>query len=190
MELLLQVGDEWIRRQRSAGCAAAQFCWIKASAVAMHLVAQPREQWREVAPRMLIVEIQHANPYYDDSYAVNSATLGPYGDAITHELIPYIEEKFRGIGQGWSRFLYGGSTGGWEALGVQVILVAQFFKGELKGDAAGTDRTVEILKQHAPRAEKEGVIFGLENYLSAEENLAILDRVGSPAVQVYYDVGN
>lgn len=77
-----------------------------------------------------------------------------------------------------------------KALGVQVILVAQFFKGELKGDAAGTDRTVELLKQHAPRAEKEGVIFGLENYLSAEENLAILDRVGSPAVQVYYDVGN
>lgn len=76
------------------------------------------------------------------------------------------------------------------ALGVRVILVAQFFKGDLKGDVAGTDHTVEVLKRHAPRAEKEGVVFGLENYLSAEENLAILDRVGSPAVQVYYDVGN
>jgi len=72
-------------------------------------------------PRMLIVEIQHANPYYDDSYAVNSASLGPYGDAITHELVPYIEEQFRGIGEGWARFLYGGSTGGWEALAVQVL---------------------------------------------------------------------
>ncbi len=72
-------------------------------------------------PRMLIVEIQHANPYYDDSYAVNSANLGPYGDAITYELIPYIEEQFRGIGAGWARFLYGGSTGGWEALAVQVM---------------------------------------------------------------------
>ncbi len=72
-------------------------------------------------PRVLIIQIQHANPYYDDSYAVNSANLGPYGDAITHELIPYIEEKFRGIGEGWSRFLYGGSTGGWEALAVQVL---------------------------------------------------------------------
>jgi hypothetical protein len=71
-------------------------------------------------PRFLIVQIQHANPYYDDSYAVNSANLGPYGDAITYELIPYIEQKFRGIGQGWARFMYGGSTGGWEALGVQV----------------------------------------------------------------------
>jgi hypothetical protein len=72
-------------------------------------------------PRMLIVEIQHANPYYDDSYAVNSANLGPYGDAITYELIPYLEKKYRAIGAGWARFLYGGSTGGWEALGVQIM---------------------------------------------------------------------
>jgi hypothetical protein len=72
-------------------------------------------------PRFLIIEIQHANPYYDDSYAVNSANLGPYGDAITYELIPEIEKRFRGIGEGWARFLYGGSTGGWEALGVQVF---------------------------------------------------------------------
>jgi hypothetical protein len=72
-------------------------------------------------PRFLVIEIQHANPYYDDSYAVNSANLGPYGDAITHELIPYIESKFRGLGAGWARFLYGGSTGGWEALAAQVF---------------------------------------------------------------------
>ncbi len=72
-------------------------------------------------PRMLIIEIQHSNPYYDDSYAVNSASIGPYGDAITYELIPYIEKQFRGIGEGWARFLYGGSTGGWEALAAQVF---------------------------------------------------------------------
>ena len=71
-------------------------------------------------PRVLAIEIQHANPYYDDSYAVNSENLGPYGDAITYELIPYIEKQFRGIGEGWARFTYGGSTGGWEALAVQV----------------------------------------------------------------------
>lgn len=76
------------------------------------------------------------------------------------------------------------------ALGVKVILVAQFFKGELKDDAAGTDRTVDVLKDVAPKAERAGVILGLENYLSAEENLAIVERVKSPAVQVYYDVGN
>jgi len=72
-------------------------------------------------PRFLVIEIQHANPFYDDSYAVNSVNLGPYGDAITHELIPYIEREFRGLGEGWARFLYGGSTGGWEALAVQVF---------------------------------------------------------------------
>ncbi|MEM9403886.1 MAG: hypothetical protein AAGA44_15545 [Pseudomonadota bacterium] len=72
-------------------------------------------------PRMLIIQIQHANPYYDDSYAVNSANLGPYGDAITYELIPFIEETFRGLGEPWARFLYGGSTGGWEAMAAQVF---------------------------------------------------------------------
>ncbi len=72
-------------------------------------------------PRFLVVEIDHANPYYDDSYAVNSANLGPYGDAINHELIPQIEKQFRGLGQGWARFTYGGSTGGWEAMATQVF---------------------------------------------------------------------
>jgi len=72
-------------------------------------------------PRVIAIEIQHANPYYDDSYAVNSENLGPYGDAITYELIPEIEKRFRGIGQGWARFMYGGSTGGWEVLAAQVF---------------------------------------------------------------------
>lgn len=79
------------------------------------------KRWNEADfPRFLIIQIQHPTPYYDDSYAVNSSSQGPYGDAITHELIPYIEKEFRGMGEGWSRFLYGGSTGGWEALAVQV----------------------------------------------------------------------
>jgi len=72
-------------------------------------------------PRMLIVSIQHANPYYDDSYAVNSANIGPYGDAIVQEFMPYVEKKYRAIGEPWARVLYGGSTGGWEALAQQVF---------------------------------------------------------------------
>ena len=80
------------------------------------------KQWTSPGfPRFIIIEIAHANPYYDDSYAVNSANLGPYGDAITHELVPYLEKKYRGLGAGWARFLYGGSTGGWEALAAQVF---------------------------------------------------------------------
>jgi len=77
-------------------------------------------------PRVIVIEIQHANPYYDDSYAVNSANLGPYGDAITYELIPYVEQKFRGIGEGWARTLYGGSTGGWEALAAQIFYPEEY----------------------------------------------------------------
>ncbi len=85
------------------------------------------KQWtNKDFPRFIIIEIQHANPYYDDSYAVNSANLGPYGDAIMKELIPEIEGKFRGIGEGWARFTYGGSTGGWEALAVQMFYPDDF----------------------------------------------------------------
>ena len=72
-------------------------------------------------PRVLLVEIQHPTPFYDDSYGVNSANNGPYGDAIQQELIPEIERRFRGIGQGWARFVYGGSTGGWIAMAVQMF---------------------------------------------------------------------
>ncbi|MCY3023259.1 MAG: sugar phosphate isomerase/epimerase [Planctomycetota bacterium] len=77
-----------------------------------------------------------------------------------------------------------------KAVGVKVILLAFFGKGDLKGDKAGTDEVVKRLKKIAPKAEKEGVILGFESWLNADEHLAILDAVGSPAVHVYYDVGN
>jgi len=56
-------------------------------------------------PRMIHLLVQHPTPYFDDSYAVNSANNGPYGDAITRDLLPYIEKQFRGIGQSWARAL-------------------------------------------------------------------------------------
>ena len=77
-------------------------------------------------PRFLAIEIQHQNPYYDDSYAVNSANIGPYGDAITYELIPHVEKLFNGVGEPWGRFLYGGSTGGWESLAAQVFYPKEY----------------------------------------------------------------
>jgi hypothetical protein len=80
------------------------------------------QQWISPGfPRILVVKIQHANPFYDDSYAVNSANLGPYGDAIEKELLPAIEQQFRGLTGGWAHFVYGGSTGGWESLAVQMF---------------------------------------------------------------------
>ncbi len=72
-------------------------------------------------PRVLLLYVQSANPYYDDSYDVDSANVGPYGAAINEELIPAIEQKYRGIGQGWARATYGGSTGGWESLATQIF---------------------------------------------------------------------
>jgi hypothetical protein len=77
-------------------------------------------------PRVLLVQIQHPTPFYDDSYAVNSANNGPYGDAIMRELIPEIERRYRGLGAGWARFTYGGSTGGWEAMAVQMFYPDEF----------------------------------------------------------------
>jgi hypothetical protein len=72
-------------------------------------------------PHVLLLYVQNANPFYDDSYAVDSANVGPYGSAINDELIPVIEKQFRGIAQGWARATYGGSTGGWESLATQVF---------------------------------------------------------------------
>jgi L-ribulose-5-phosphate 3-epimerase len=76
------------------------------------------------------------------------------------------------------------------AMDVKVILVPFFGKGELRNDPAGVDAVVAALKRLTPKAEARGIVLALESYLSAGDNLKILDRVGSPAVQVYYDVGN
>jgi hypothetical protein len=76
--------------------------------------------------RFLLVFMQHPTPFYDDSYAVNSENNGPYGDALTRELIPRVEEQFRGIGEPWARTLSGGSTGGWESLAWQIFYPDMF----------------------------------------------------------------
>ncbi|SNT35528.1 Putative esterase [Granulicella rosea] len=72
-------------------------------------------------PRVIILYVQNANPYYDDSYVVDSANVGPYGSAVNDELIPAVEAKYRGIGAGWARATAGGSTGGWESLATQIL---------------------------------------------------------------------
>jgi S-formylglutathione hydrolase FrmB len=79
-------------------------------------------------PRMIAILFQHPTPYFDDSYAVNSANNGPYGDAILTELIPYLEEHFRIIRKPYARVLAGGSTGGWESIALQ-IYHPDFFGG-------------------------------------------------------------
>lgn len=87
------------------------------------------EAWNaENFPRSIAITFQHPTPYYDDSYAVDSANNGPYGTAIMTELIPYLEKQFRVISKPYARVLIGGSTGGWEALALQ-LFHPNFFGG-------------------------------------------------------------
>jgi len=87
-----------------------------------------RKLWMEDGtPRMILLQLDGAGPY-GDPYQVNSANNGPYGDAITQELIPYVENKFRGIGQPHARVLSGLSTGGWVSLALQVFY-PDYFNG-------------------------------------------------------------
>jgi hypothetical protein len=141
-------------------------------------------------PRMLIAKLQHANPYYDDSYAVNSANLGPYGDAIETELIPAIERQFRGIGEGWARFMYGGSTGGWESLAAQVFYPDHYngafvacpdpvdFHAYMTADLYGQDNMFYL-----PGANKRIEQPSMRNYLgltlmSMRDNIAYESALG------------
>lgn len=87
------------------------------------------EAWTSgTLPEMIVVTFRDANPFFDTSYSVNTANLGPYGDAIMDELIPYIEDNFRIIREPWARSLAGRSTGGWEALAM-MVWYPDFFGG-------------------------------------------------------------
>jgi hypothetical protein len=87
-----------------------------------------RDWMRDDFPRVIVVTFQHPAPYFDDSYAVNSVNVGPYGDAIMQELIPEVEKRYRILKEPWARWLDGGSTGGWESLALQ-IFHPDFFGG-------------------------------------------------------------
>lgn len=87
------------------------------------------EAWtRDDFPRVIAVTFQHPTPYFDDSYGVNSPNCGPYGDALTEELIPALERRYRMIQEGYARVLTGTSTGGWGALAMQ-LYHPDFFGG-------------------------------------------------------------
>ena len=70
-----------------------------------------------------------------------------------------------------------------------VVLLPFFGKASLTNHAE-MDYVAGVLKELAPAAEKAGVTLGLEDTISAEDNVRIMERAGSPAVKVYYDVGN
>ena len=124
-------------------------------------------------PRFLVIEIDHANPYFDDSYAVNSANLGPYGDAINKELIPAVEAKYRGLAQGWARFTYGGSTGGWEALATQV-----FYPDMYNGAFAACPDPIDFRKYTVVDMYKDKNAYVLTGAASKVERPAFRDHFG------------
>ncbi len=87
-----------------------------------------RAVWQaEETPRFILLQLDGAGPY-GDPYYVNSANNGPYGDALVTELIPYVEQHFRGEGLPRARVLSGVSTGGWVSLALQ-IFYPDFFNG-------------------------------------------------------------
>jgi hypothetical protein len=101
-------------------------------------------------PRMIFLQLDGAGPL-GDPYQVNSATHGPYGDAVTRELIPHVERAFRGIGSGSARFTDGGSTGGWVALAQQVFY-PDFFNGAWSFCADSVDfRSLQLVNIYEDR---------------------------------------
>ena len=130
-------------------------------------------------PRVLVVQIQHANPFYDDSYAVNSANVGPYGDAIETELMPAVEKAYRGIGQGWARFLYGGSTGGWESLAVQM-----FYPDHYNGAFVACPDPVDFHAYTTRDLYKDDNMFTLQGANKRVEQPAMRDYLGHTLISL------
>ena len=76
-----------------------------------------------------------------------------------------------------------------KTLGARVMLMPMFGKGALTNHAE-MDYAGDVLRDLAPEAEKLGVLLGLEDTISAEDNVRVMERSRSKAVLVYYDVGN
>ena len=118
-----------------------------------------RDAWLAAdAPRMVLLHLDGAGPY-GDPYQVNSANNGPYGDAVTQELIPYVEREFRGIGEPHARVLDGGSTGGWVSLALQ-IFYPDFFNGAWASCPDGVDfsafQLVDIYSGDSAYVDEQG----------------------------------
>lgn len=76
-----------------------------------------------------------------------------------------------------------------KAMGVRVLLLPFFGNGAMETEAE-MDKVGDVLKELAPAAERADVVLGLEDSLSARNNVRIMDRTQSSAILTYYDVGN
>jgi hypothetical protein len=79
------------------------------------------QQWiSDSSPRVVAITLEQQTPYFPDSYSVNSANNGPYGDAVVQEVMPELERRFRLIPKPYARQLEGASTSGWQTLAMQL----------------------------------------------------------------------
>jgi S-formylglutathione hydrolase FrmB len=121
--------------------------------------ADSRKMWLEDdTPRMIQIFLDGDGPY-GDPYQINSANHGPYGDALTQELIPQIERQFRVVGRPEARFLRGGSTGGWVSTALQ-IFYPDYFNGSWSGFPDPLDfrayQLIDIYKDDNAYVNKHG----------------------------------
>ena len=176
--------------------------WFKAGYEPSHPAVGPQldgfyEAWTSgKLPRFVIITFRDANPYFDTSYSVNTENVGPYGDALTQELMPHLEEQFRIVDEPWGRILSGRSTGGWEAAAMMIFYPDLFagsfpwapdpidFRKLMQIDIyefrSAFDNELEWIRTPLP-AQRE--IDGLVNYTVADEHayeqtVATLDRSG------------
>jgi sugar phosphate isomerase/epimerase len=144
----------------------------------------------EISPGEIAEKLQIADPAYRQKYKEAVQKTGVVVSSMALGMLNNFPLASDPRGPGWLEQ----SIDATKDLGGKVILLAFFGKGDLRdGDKlkkAELDTVIERIKDAAPKAKEAGVILGIENMLSAEQNLAILDRIQSDAVRIYYDIGN
>jgi sugar phosphate isomerase/epimerase len=126
-----------------------------------------------------------ADPTLQRAYLAESTRVGLPLASVCLEILHRNYLKNDPLGQRWVAEAIPAA----KALGVKVILLPLFGKGALT-TTAEMDFVGDALRELGPAAEKAGIILGLEDTISAKDNVRIMERTKSPAVLTYYDVGN
>ena len=126
-----------------------------------------------------------ADPTLQKAYLDESNRVGLPVESLCLDVLHRNFLKSDPLGPRW----VADSVGIAKAMNVRVVLLPFFGKGALT-NTDEMDKVGDILKEIAPLAEKAGIILGLEDTISARDNVRIMDRTKSPVVLTYYDVGN
>ncbi len=147
----------------------------------MSLPSDFRKMWlADDTPQMILLQLDGAGPF-GDCYQINSANNGPFGDAITRELIPLVEKQYRAIGKPEARVLSGLSTGGWVSLALQVFY-PDFFNGTWTFCPDGVDfrafELVNIYEDENAYVNQYGVERPSERAVNGDVKLTMRREVG------------